>query len=156
MHWQRRDRLLQRICPLDNFLAVQVSCFRVELHLDRVADRGFGDLGKYGPEYQQHEQKRKACQATVSRKLEDGSRFFPDQRMSRMEALKSYTINCAYAAFEEDIKGTLSPGKLADIVVLSKDILTCPEEEILDAQVIYTIVGGEVRHHNDDTGVAAR
>ncbi len=94
--------------------------------------------------------------ATVSRKLEDGSRFFPDQRMSRMEALKSYTINCAYAAFEEDIKGTLSPGKLADIVVLSKDILTCPEEEILDAQVIYTIVGGDVRHQTEGTGVAAR
>ena len=61
--------------------------------------------------------------ATVSRKLADGSVFYPDQRMSRLEALKSYTINAAYAAFEEESKGTLKVGKYADVVVLSKDIL---------------------------------
>jgi hypothetical protein len=63
-----------------------------------------------------------------------------------MEALKSYTINGAYAAFEEHIKGTLTPGKLADITVLSKDIMTIPEEEIPATQVVYTIVGGEVKY----------
>ncbi len=84
--------------------------------------------------------------ATVSRVLKDGSVFYPDQRMSRMEALQSYTINGAYAAFEEDIKGTLTPGKLADITVLSKDILTIPEEEIPTTEVVYTIVGGEVKY----------
>jgi len=84
--------------------------------------------------------------ATVSRVLKDGSVFYPDQRMSRMEALQSYTINGAYAAFEEDIKGTLTPGKLADITVLSKDILTIPEEEIPTTEVVYTIVGGEVMY----------
>ena len=84
--------------------------------------------------------------ATVSRKLKDGSVFFPDQRMSRMEALKSYTANGAHAAFEEKAKGTLEPGKYADIVVLSKDILTVPEDEIPTAQVSYTIVGGKVRY----------
>ena len=84
--------------------------------------------------------------ATVSRVLKDGSVFFPDQRMSRMEALKSYTINGAYAGFEEDIKGTLTPGKLADITVLSKDIMTIPEEEIPTARVVYTIVGGKVKY----------
>ncbi len=68
--------------------------------------------------------------ATVSRKLSDGSVFYPDQRMSRVEALKSYTINAAYAAFEEESKGTLKVGKYADLVVLSKDILTVPESEI--------------------------
>ena len=68
----------------------------------------------------------------------------PTQAMSRMEALKSYTIACAYAAFEEDITGSLTPGKLADIVVLSKDILTVPEDQILQARVLYTIVGGKV------------
>jgi predicted amidohydrolase YtcJ len=82
--------------------------------------------------------------ASISRRLADGSVFFPDQRMSRMEALKSYTINGAYAAFEEGIKGTLIPGKLADITVLSKDIMTIPEEEIPSAEVVYTIIGGEV------------
>ncbi len=84
--------------------------------------------------------------ATVSRALKDGSVFFPDQRMSRMEALESYTINGAYTSFEEDIKGTLTPGKLADITVLSKDILTIPEEEIPTTEVVYTIVGGEVKY----------
>jgi hypothetical protein len=82
--------------------------------------------------------------ASVSRKLKDGTVFFPDQRMSRIEALKSYTINGAYAAFEENNRGSLKPGKYADITVLSKDILTVPEDEIPTAKVVYTIVGGKV------------
>ena len=64
--------------------------------------------------------------------------------MTREEALRSYTVNNAYAAFEENEKGTLTPGKLADIVVLSQNILTIPEEEILKTTVELTIVGGEV------------
>jgi predicted amidohydrolase YtcJ len=82
--------------------------------------------------------------ATVSRKLKDGTVFFPDQRMSRMEALKSYTINGAYAGFEEENRGSLKPGKYADITVLSKDILKVPEDEIPTARVAYTIVGGKI------------
>jgi predicted amidohydrolase YtcJ len=82
--------------------------------------------------------------ASVSRKLKDGSVFFPDQRMSRMEALRSYTQNNAYAAFEDEIKGSLKAGKLADVTVLSKDILEVPEDEIPSAKVDYTIVGGKV------------
>ncbi|MDW7761728.1 MAG: amidohydrolase [Acidobacteriota bacterium] len=82
--------------------------------------------------------------ATVTRKMKDGQAFFPDQKMTREEALRSYTLNGAYAAFEEDIKGSLVPGKLADITVLSKDIMTVPEDEILNAEVLYTIVGGKI------------
>ena len=82
--------------------------------------------------------------ATVTRKTADGAVFYPEQRMSRLEALKSYTINNAIAAFEEDSKGTLAPGKLADIVVLSKDIMTVPDDQIRDAKVVYTIVGGKI------------
>ena len=82
--------------------------------------------------------------ATVSRKLKDGSVFYPDQRMSRMEALKSYTLNGAFAAFEESSRGSLKAGKYADMVVLSKDILTIAEDDIPSAQVVYTIVGGKV------------
>jgi predicted amidohydrolase YtcJ len=82
--------------------------------------------------------------AAVSRKLKDGSVFYPDQRMSREEALRSYTWNNAYAAFEEKIKGSLEPGKLADITVLSRDILTIPEDQIPATDVVYTIVGGRV------------
>jgi len=82
--------------------------------------------------------------ASVSRKLKDGTVFYPDQRMSREEALKSYTWNNAYAAFEEKLKGSLEVGKLADITVLSRDIMTIPEDEIPSTDVVYTIVGGKV------------
>jgi predicted amidohydrolase YtcJ len=82
--------------------------------------------------------------STVSRKLKDGSVFYPDQRMSRMEALKSYTLNGAYAGFQEGSQGSLKVGKYADIVVLSKDITKVPEDQIPTASVVYTIVGGKV------------
>jgi predicted amidohydrolase YtcJ len=82
--------------------------------------------------------------ASVTRIMPDGNAFFPEQVMTREEALKSYTIQNAYAAFEEDVKGSLTPGKYADIVVLSKDILTVPAEEIREAKVLYTIVGGKI------------
>jgi predicted amidohydrolase YtcJ len=82
--------------------------------------------------------------AAVTRKTKDGSVFYGDQRMTREEALRSYTLNGAYASFEEDIKGSLTPGKLADITVLSKDIITIPDYEILSTAVLYTIVGGKV------------
>ena len=81
---------------------------------------------------------------SVTRRVADGSRFYPDNAMDREQALRSYTINNAYAAFEEDLKGSLEVGKLADIVVLSRDIMTIPADEILDARVDYTIIGGEV------------
>jgi predicted amidohydrolase YtcJ len=84
--------------------------------------------------------------ASVTRIMPNGEAFFPGQAMTREEALQSYTLNGAYSAFEEDVKGSLTPGKYADIVVLSKDIMTVPEEEILEAEVVYTIVGGEIRY----------
>jgi predicted amidohydrolase YtcJ len=82
--------------------------------------------------------------AAVTRKTKDGTVFYPDQRMSREEALKSYTWNNAYAAFQEKEKGSLEVGKLADVTVLSKDILTVPEDQILSTDVRYTIVGGKI------------
>jgi len=83
--------------------------------------------------------------SSVVRQDRDGNEFFPGQRMTRLEALQSYTINNAYAAFEEDIKGSITVGKLADIIVLDRDIMTVPEAEIAHAQVDMTIVGGEIR-----------
>jgi predicted amidohydrolase YtcJ len=88
--------------------------------------------------------------ASISRRLPDGGTFDPDQRMTREQALRSYTINNAFAAFEEDIKGSITPGKLADLVVLSKDIMTVPEDEVLGARVLYTIVGGRVLYERAD------
>jgi len=82
--------------------------------------------------------------AAVTRKMKNGEAFYPAQKMTREEALRSYTINGAYAAFEETIKGTLAVGKLADVTVFDTDIMTCPEKEILSAGVAMTIVGGKV------------
>jgi predicted amidohydrolase YtcJ len=84
--------------------------------------------------------------ASVSRKTKDGSVFYPDQRMSRMEALRSYTINAAFAGFDEKIKGSLTVGKLADITVFSKDLMTMAEDQIPSTQIVYTIVGGKVQY----------
>jgi predicted amidohydrolase YtcJ len=84
--------------------------------------------------------------ATVTRKTKDGTVFYGDQRMSRPDALRSYTLNAAYAAFQENSLGSVKVGKYADVVVLSKDILTVPEEQIPTTEVVYTIVGGKVRY----------
>ena len=88
-----------------------------------------------------------ACfRASVTRQTADGSIFYPKQNMTRIEALRSYTINNAIAAFEEEYKGSLEVGKLGDVVVLDRDILAVPDEELADARVEVTIVGGEVRY----------
>jgi predicted amidohydrolase YtcJ len=84
--------------------------------------------------------------AAVTRKLKDGTAFYPAQKMSRMEALRSYTVENAYAAFEDNVKGRLKPGMLGDITVLSKDILTIPDDEILKTEIDYTIIGGKVAY----------
>ena len=84
--------------------------------------------------------------AAVSRMMVNGKRFYPEHRMTREEALQTYTINNAYAAFEEDIKGSLTPGKYADIVVLSQDLLTVEEDKIPSTTVDFTIVGGVVKY----------
>jgi len=94
--------------------------------------------------------------ASVTRKLNDGSTFYPAQSMTRMEALRSYTINAARAAFEENDKGSLRPGKLADLTILSRDILTIPGDEILKAEVLYTIVGGKVMYERGSPGSPSR
>ena len=84
--------------------------------------------------------------ASVTRIMANGTAFYPEQRMTREEALRSYTINNAYAAFEEHLKGSLEPGKLADITILSQDILEVPANKILATRVDLTIVGGEIRY----------
>jgi predicted amidohydrolase YtcJ len=87
--------------------------------------------------------------SAVSLMMTTGKSFNPEQRMTREEALRSYTINGAYAAFEEEQKGSLKPGKLADVTVLSKDIMKVPEAEIPTAVVDLTIVGGKVKYRRD-------
>lgn len=91
----------------------------------------------------------KSFYSSVTRKLPDGSTFYPLQKMSRLEALRSYTINGAYASFEEKIKGSIKVGKLADLVVLSNDLLNCSDDDILKTKVLYTIVGGKILYKAD-------
>jgi predicted amidohydrolase YtcJ len=84
--------------------------------------------------------------ASVTRKLADGSVFYPDQRMTRLEALRSYTLDAAYGAFEEGVKGSLTPGKLADIAILSGNLLEVSEDQIPAIYVLATIVDGKIAY----------
>ncbi len=84
--------------------------------------------------------------AAVTRRMKNGEYFYPEQKLTRAEALKAYTLSNAYAAFEEKIKGSITPGKLADIDVLSVDIMRVPVESIPSARVDYTILGGRVAY----------
>ena len=82
--------------------------------------------------------------ASVTRRLTDKFTFFPEQVLSREQAIRSYTIDNAYAAFEENIKGSLVPGKLADIVVLNNDLIQCDAEQIKNTRVEMTIIDGRI------------
>jgi len=82
--------------------------------------------------------------AAVTRQAESGQVLLPGEAISARQALALYTINAAYASFEEGIKGSITPGKLADIVVLSDDPTGVPPERIKDIRVEMTILGGEV------------
>jgi hypothetical protein len=82
--------------------------------------------------------------AATSRKTETGEDIGEEERINTLEALKLYTIQAAHASFEETIKGSISPGKMADLVVLNEDPTLLPSERIKDLQVETTILGGEV------------
>jgi predicted amidohydrolase YtcJ len=74
----------------------------------------------------------------------DHEPLHPEQRITREQAIRLYTINNAYLTFEEKEKGSLEPGKLADFIVLDRDILTCPIDEVRTIQVTQTYLGGRV------------
>jgi predicted amidohydrolase YtcJ len=87
---------------------------------------------------------------SVTRILPDGSTFQEQETYSRKRALYSYTMGNAIAAFEENSKGSLTPGKLADITVLSQDLLTVPDDEIMNTEIVMTIVGGRIRYKDGE------
>ena len=78
---------------------------------------------------------------------EPAAGWHPEQRMTRYEALRSFTVDAAYAAFEEKDKGALIPGKLADFVVIDRDVMTCAVDEIPETRVLRSVIGGETVYH---------
>ncbi|MCH8127556.1 amidohydrolase [candidate division KSB1 bacterium] len=90
--------------------------------------------------------------AAVTRKTVKGTPpegWFPDERISMEDAIRAYTLNTAYANFEEDIKGSITVGKLADLAVLSQNLLEIEPDKILDTEVLYTIVGGKIVYQKE-------
>ncbi|MDR1100581.1 MAG: amidohydrolase family protein, partial [Treponema sp.] len=75
--------------------------------------------------------------------------WYPNQALTREEALRSFTIWGAYAAFAEENRGSLEAGKYADFTVLDRDIMTCPAAEIKDISVLKTVIGGETVYESD-------
>ena len=85
--------------------------------------------------------------ASVTRRTlkgEPSGGYEPDQKMTREQALRSYTLDAAYAGFEENIKGSIKVGKLADFTVFSQDIMKVPEDDLLKTEIEYTIIDGKV------------
>jgi predicted amidohydrolase YtcJ len=83
--------------------------------------------------------------ASIARKTEvKGVQMGTKQKITREEALRLYTINGAFHTFEEDVKGSIEPGKLADLIVIDRNVLTCPEDDIKDTKVLKTILGGKI------------
>jgi predicted amidohydrolase YtcJ len=92
--------------------------------------------------------------AMITRTTEKGSVILPEEAITRAEALKLYTVNNAYASFEEALKGSIEPGKLADIAILSHDLLTCPVDQIKDIKAELTMVGGNIVFSSGKINVA--
>ena len=87
--------------------------------------------------------------ASTTRKTLKGlpsSGYEPEQKMTRIEAMKSFTINAAYGAFEEKLKGSIEIGKYADFAVFSQNLITVPDDKILETKILYTIVNGKIEY----------
>jgi predicted amidohydrolase YtcJ len=80
------------------------------------------------------------------------SLWHPEQKVSREEALKMFTVYAAFAAFEEDHRGTITPGKWADLTILDQDIMTVAELDILKTKTVMTVIGGEIVHDRRESG----
>jgi len=85
-----------------------------------------------------------AMWSVITRETERGSHILQEEAITREQALKMYTINNSYASFEENLKGSIEPGKLADLIVISEDFMTCPEINIKNIKAEMTMVGGKI------------
>jgi predicted amidohydrolase YtcJ len=87
--------------------------------------------------------------AAVTRQGMSGRVFGADEKLTRLEALRGYTTLAAYLTFEEDRKGTLEPGKLADMIVLSANPMTVPAQQLLDIEVLQTYLNGNLVYEKE-------
>jgi hypothetical protein len=85
-----------------------------------------------------------AMWTVITRTTDRGTLFMSTEAITREEALKMYTINNAWASFEETLKGSIEPGKLADMAILSGDLLTCPVDQIKNIESELTLLGGKI------------
>ncbi|NLB52968.1 MAG: amidohydrolase [Syntrophomonadaceae bacterium] len=136
MAWYHGDKVKRCIDPEKEKWAFAFRSFLdagipVSGHTDYPAN-------PYAPRYGLYSQ--------VSRTTRDSKQLFgPEQRISVLEALRTWTVNAAYATFDENIKGSIEPGKLADLVVLDWNPLLVEPQELKDLKVMMTVVGGEIR-----------
>src|SRR6266699_1989716 len=84
----------------------------------------------------------------ITRQTIEGTDMEPEQKISREEALRMWTLNAAYLSFEENTKGSIDPGKLADCGVISKDFLSCAVDEIKEIEALRTVVDGKVVYNS--------
>jgi predicted amidohydrolase YtcJ len=86
----------------------------------------------------------------LHRTTERGTELFPEEALTREQAIRLYTINNAYITHEEKAKGSLEVGKLGDLIVIDRDVLTCPVKDVAKTQVLLTVVGGQVVYEKRD------
>ena len=82
----------------------------------------------------------------IHRTTERGTVLFPEESLNREQAIRLYTINNAFITHEEKTKGSLEVGKLGDLILIDRDVLTCPADDIRDTKVLLTVVGGKVAY----------
>ncbi|MBV6431525.1 MAG: N-substituted formamide deformylase [Bryobacteraceae bacterium] len=125
---------IKQFQPLRTMLAKGVVVAGGSDHMIRFDSRA--SINAYNPYW--------AMWMTITRKTADGSTLNPGEALTREQALRLWTLNGAYLSFEEKTKGSIEPGKLADMVVISEDYLTCPVDHIKDIEALLTVVGGKV------------
>ena len=107
----------------------------------------------FGTDYPvEHINPLRGLYAAVTREFEDGGPeggWLPEEKVSIEEAIRAYTLGSAFAEFEERRKGTLSPGKFADLIVLSQDITNVSPSELLRTDVLLTMVGGKIVYQKE-------
>ncbi len=136
------DALLKALGPkwMNSFIGVKTwkdNGVTVALNADHM--QGLDPIGSLNPYHP-----LLAMQATITRKTQGGQVIGPEEKISRLDALRMTTINAAYIGFEETKKGSIEPGKLADLAILTQDFLTVPEDQLLNIKSFLTIVDGKV------------